>query len=128
VIGHILSTCFRTPSHRSYIHKIYIVLAIGILLFLSGCASTELQKVKKSASILQLKTGCEIERYVQDLDPEWMPVVSKSRPEVSIGYEPINGHTTKEVFDEIIAILIKNNWKEDEGTKLPGYFSATLQE
>jgi hypothetical protein len=112
------------------IRFIFGILTILFLLtlFLSGCASTELQRVKKSASTLQLKTGREIYRYTQDLDPEWMPVVSKSHPEVKIRYEPINGYTTKEVFDEIAAILKRNNWEEDESYIVPDAFWASLQQ
>ena len=115
--------------HQKKIRFIFgLVITLSLLtLFLSGCASTELQRVKKSASVLQLKTGREIERYTQDRS--WGPfVISERRPEVFIKYEALNGYTTKEVFDEIVAILKKNNWEEDKGAKLPIYFGATLQQ
>lgn len=132
MFNHSHSSYFQKANKNRIIFTLFkscLALAFGVpFFFLSGCKSAELRAVENSASILQLKTGREIERYVQDLDPEWMPVVSKSRPEVTIRYEPINNYTTKEVFDEIVAILIKNNWKEVEGAKLPGYFRATLQQ
>ena len=103
-----------------------IVISLLTLLFLSGC-SADLQRIKKSASTLQLKTGREIKRSTHD--ESWGPfVISIQRPEVFIKYEALNGYTTKEVFDEIVAILKKNNWEEDKGAKLPIYFGATLQQ
>jgi hypothetical protein len=117
-----ISVYFQKPKNKLYI----VALAIGVLLFLSGCKSAELQAIENSASVLQLTTGREIERYANDRS--WGPfVVSIQRPEVKIRYEPINNYTTKEVFDEITAILIKNNWK-DKGSKTQGLFKATLQQ
>ena len=103
-----------------------IVISLLTLLFLSGC-SADLQRIKKSASTLQLKTGREIKRSTHD--ESWGPfVISIQRAEVFIKYEPLNGYTTKEVFDEIVAILKKNNWEEDESYIVPDAFWASLQQ
>ncbi len=103
------------------------LLACGVLLFLSGCRiikSAKLQALENAGSVLQLKTGQEVRRSLQDEGTALgKPVYAK----IIIEYEPINNHTRKEVYDEIVAILERNNW-ESESVTVPDYFKATLQQ
>jgi hypothetical protein len=104
-----------------------VLLVFGILFFLSGCSlikSSQLRAIEDAASVLQLTTGREVERWTQDKGTALgKPIYAQ----VLIVYEPINNHTKKEVFDEIVAILEKNNW-ESEPVTVPDYFRATLQQ
>lgn len=110
-------------------NKLYIFfLAFAILSLLSGCRitkSAQLRELENLVSVIQLTTGREVSRSLQDKD------VALGKPvlaEIYIEYEPINNYTKKEVYDEIVAILKKNNWKGDEWNIVPDYFSASLKE
>ena len=103
-------------THRTSIYfqenKFYIfALALGILLFLSGCKSTQFEIMEREVAAIQLTTGHEVSRYAHD--EEW-GFTGPNYAKISIRYEPINEHTKKEVYDEIVAILEANNWQEDE--------------
>lgn len=98
---------------------------IFLTLFLSGCKSAEVKTMEDSVSIIQLTTGREVERYTTN---RHVALGKPVYPEVLIIYEPINNHTNKDVYDEIVAILKKNNWEEDESYIVPNYFWATLQQ
>ncbi len=117
-----LSNCFRKANKKFAI----FALALGVLLCLSGCKSAELQAVEKSASILQITTGQEVSRALQDKG------VALGKPvyaEIIIVYEPINNHTKEDVFEELVAILRKNGWKEEgEGNTVPVYFIASWRQ
>jgi hypothetical protein len=108
--------------------KIRFVVVSGLMLiislfFLSGCKSTELQAIEDSASVLQITKGREAERYITDKGVTLgKPVDAK----ILIVYEPINNHARKEVYEEIVAILKKNNWQGKE--PFADYFVATLQQ
>ncbi len=118
-----------TPmTYKLYIHKIYIVLTLGVLLFLSGCRiikSAELRALEDAASILQLTTGQEVRMRIQDKGTALgKPIYA----ETLIVYEPINHHTKQDVYDEIVAFLKKNNWEGDEPLAGHDFFKATLQQ
>jgi hypothetical protein len=87
------------------------LLVFGILLFLSGCSlikSAELRALEDAASVLQLTTGQEVSRSVQDKGTALgKPVYAK----IYIEYEPINNYTKEDVYHEIIAILERNGWE-----------------
>ena len=108
--------------------KTRFVFVIGLMLiislfFLSGCKSAELQAIEDSASVLQITTGQEVRRSTQD---KGTALGKPVYPEIFIVYEPINNHARKEVYEEIVAILKKNNWQGKE--PFADYFVATLQQ
>jgi hypothetical protein len=89
-------------------------------------SSAELQTLEKAVSILQITTGREVDRYVTDkggISPA-LPVF----PEISISFEPSNEHTKEDVYNEIIAILERNDWQMNESDAFPGYFDGFLQQ
>ena len=102
-------------------------LILIIPLFLSGCKSAELQAIEDAATVLQITTGREVNRWIHD---KGTALGKPIYPEIFIVYEPINNHTRKEVYEEIVAILKKNNWAGSEPIKGTGYdyFVATLQQ
>ena len=110
-------------KHKPYIYKSYIVLALGVLLFLSGCKSAGLKALENLVSNMQLTTGREVERYLQDNGRGFI-TGEIYYPEVCIVYEPINNYTKKDVYYEIVTILKKNNWQYKVSTT-PDYFRAT---
>ena len=96
----------KANDNKLYTYKRYIAIAFGVLLFLSGCQSAELEALGNSVSLIQLQTGREVSRWHQDKDVVFgKPIYAKVR----IEYEPINYYTKEDVYDEIVAILIKNN-------------------
>ena len=99
------------------------LILIFSLFFLSGCKSAELQAIEDSASVLQITTGREVRRSTQD---KGTALGKPVYPEIFIVYEPINNHARKEVYEEIVAILKKNNWQGKE--PFADYFVATLQQ
>jgi len=103
------------------------LILIFSLFFLSGCKSAELQAIEDSASVLQITTGREVRRSTQD---KGTALGKPVYPEILIVYEPINNHTRKGVYEEIVAILKKNNWMGSEPITGTGYdyFKATLQQ
>jgi len=102
-----------------------LVTVIFLMLFLSGCKSAELQAIENSASVLQITTGREVNKWTHDKGVTLgKPVDAK----ILIVYEPINNHTRKEVYEEIVAILEKNNWMGSEPNTGRDYFVATLQQ
>ena len=116
----------QKTNFKPCIYKAYFALALGVLLFLSACTSSELKELEEAASIIQLQTGREVNRSVRDKDV----VLGKPvHAEMRIDYEPINNYTMKEVYDEIVAILEKNNWEGEEcnGCNYDA-FSASLQQ
>ena len=96
---------------KQYSYKSYIVFAFGILLFLSGCKSAKLQALENSVSSIELTTGREVRRSLTD-EHRGFITGGIYDPKVLIVYEPINNHTKQEVFEEIGAVLIKNNWED----------------
>jgi hypothetical protein len=109
--------------------KARIILFIGLTLtlLLSGCKSAELQALEKAASsIPPLTTGREVRRSLQDKGTALgKPVYA----EILIVYEPVNNHTRKDVYEEAVAILKKNNWVgSEESIAGYDYFKATLQQ
>ncbi len=117
---------FQIADNKLYIYKAYFALALGLLLFLSGCTSPELKYLEDAASLIQLQTGREVDRLVQDKGRGFTgPIYA----EIRIDYEPINNYTKKEVYDEIVAILEKNNWERNEwNIGRSDYFSASLRQ
>lgn len=107
-------------------NKLYILASVfTLLLFLSGCKTTELKTLESSTSVIQLTTGREVSRYSQDKD------VVLGKPvyaQVRIEFEPINPYTNMDIFDEIVEILEKNNWERDNWIIAPDYFTAYLQQ
>jgi hypothetical protein len=115
---------FQTSSRKIHI----LAFAFGVLFVLSGCGiikSAELQAIENSASVLQLTTGREVRRSLRDKDWGFSGPIY---PKITIVYESINSHTEKEVYDEIVAILKKNNWEGDEPVTGRDYFAATFQQ
>jgi hypothetical protein len=100
------------------------LLVFGILFFLSGCSlikSAELRALDDATSVLQLTTGQEVSRLVQDKGTALgKPVYAKNY----IEYEPINNYTKEDVYDEIIAVLERNGWEGKESSILAPEFSA----
>ncbi len=111
-------------KHKSYIYIVYIVLALGILLIINLGKSVQLKTLENSISVIQLTTGHEVKRYS---DKAGSALGKPVYAEVLVIYEPIGNYTKKDVFDEIVAILKTNNWK-DEGSTVPDYFRASLQQ
>jgi hypothetical protein len=107
-------------------NKPYIfALSVGVLLFFSGCKSADLKALDSAVAIIQLQKGGEVSRSYRDKDVVLgKPIYAKAR----IAYEPINNYNKKEVFDEIVAILGKNNWERDEWNIVPNAFKASLQQ
>ena len=111
-------------KHKFYIHKIYIVLAFGVLLLLSGCQSAELKAMENSTSIIELTTGSEVSRWRQD---KGVTLGKPDYPEVRIEYEPVNNYTLEDIYDEIVAILERNNWEREElSIDRSGFYRASL--
>lgn len=114
-------------KHRINVHKRFIALAFGVLIFLGGCntRSAELNAMlKSSVSTIQLMTGREVYRRQQDKGT----TLGKPIPaQVTVEYEPVNSHTKEDVFTEIAATLERDNWeREEQSIPQPNYFRATL--
>jgi len=123
MFNHDLSSYFQKNNKN----KLYILaLAFGVLLFLSGCKSAELKAMENSTSIIQLTTGREVSISLRD---KHRGIVGPVYAQIILVYEPINNHTNKDVYDEIVAILKKNNWEGSEPIMGDDeYFKATLQQ
>jgi hypothetical protein len=122
MFSHDLSSYFQKNNKN----KLYIfVLAISVLLLLSGCKSAELKAMEDSASIIQLTTGQEVRRSL--IEKDW-GFTGPIYPQVIIVYEPINRYTKKEVLDEIVTILEKNNWERYEWSTTPDSFGGSLRQ
>jgi len=115
-----------SKSRKILLIAFMTLLVFCILLFLSGCKSAELKALENSASIIQLQTGREVSRSFQDKGRGLLgkPVYAQTM----IGYEAINHYTKRDVYDEIVTILEKNNWKRDEKNIVPDAFVASLQQ
>jgi len=107
----IFSTLRISVKHKLYIYKSCVALAFGVLLFLSGCKSATLQALENSISTIELTTGREVRRSLTD-EHRGFITGGIYAPEVLIVYEPIDNHTKQEVFEEIGAVLKKNNWND----------------
>lgn len=115
------SSALQKTSHRLSV----LALSIAFLFLLSGCKSPELQTLEKSVSILQVTKGQEVRRNIRD---KGTALGKPLYAEITIVYEPINNHTSKDVYDEIAAILKKNHWEGSEPNAGRNYFKATLQQ
>ena len=117
-------SCVTCAYHKLYSH---IALAFGLLLFLSGCEikSAQLLELESLVSIIQLTTGHEVNRWYKDTEAGFTgPIYA----EIRIEYEPNSNYTKEDVYDEIVAILIKNNWEGEECNGCSSVsFSASLQ-
>lgn len=102
-----------------------LLTVIFLMFLLSKCKSNELRAIEYAASTLQITTGQELSRSIQD---KGTALGKPFYPEILIVYEPINNHTTKDVYEEIVGILIKNNWVGSESNIGRDYFTATLQQ
>ena len=111
-------------------NKIISVFVIGLILIiplflLSGCKSAELKAMENSASVIQLTTGREVSRSL--IEKDW-GFTGPIYPQVIIVYEPINRYAKKEVLDEIVTILEKNNWERYEWSTTPDSFGGSLRQ
>jgi hypothetical protein len=106
------------------------LLASSLLLFLSGCSlikSAELRALDDATSVLQLTTGQEVSRSLRDKDWGFSGPIY---PQIIILYEPSSNHTKKDVYDEIVTILEKNDWRKDRWNTVtvPEHFSGSVQQ
>lgn len=103
---------------------LWVLLALG----LSGCGrSAELTAMARSAAAnLHLSTGREVERWERDNDV----VLGKPvHAYIAIDYEPASGHTTQDVFAEIVTQLRQAGWQRVElNTSKPNLFKARLSQ
>ena len=117
-----LSSYFQKANNN----KLYIfALACGLLFFLSGCEikSAQLKALENSVSIIQPTTGREVDRYTRNAQAGFTgPIYAQIR----IDYEPINNHTKEDLYEEIVAILEKNNWegKECDGCRTTAFIAS----
>ena len=118
-----LSSYFQKANNN----KLYIfALACGLLFFLSGCEikSAQLKALENSVSIIQPTTGREVSRSIRDKEAGLTRTIPA---QIRIEYEPINNHTKEDLYDEIAAILEKNNWERRESNKgRSDFYSASL--
>jgi len=115
--------CIMNPMRFISKYKLFITLSLGVLLLLSGCKSIELRALEDSAAILQLSTGSEVSRTVQDAETVLgKPVYA----EITIQYQPLEGYTKNDVYSEVTGILEKNSWVSDERADGSDVFSASL--
>jgi hypothetical protein len=121
---------FSIFQNLSKLRKIPLTVFIALLVFgiplsLSGCRlikSAELRALEDTASVLQLTTGQEVSRSLQDKGTALgKPIYAK----IYIEYEPINNYTKEDVYHEIIAALERNGWKGKEASTLAREFSAS---
>lgn len=110
-----------------FIHVILIGFAISTSLLLSSCggSSRELQAMlNTSQSFKQLNTGYETRRWEQD---NGASLGKPEYPGLTVVYMPKNSNTLDNVFDEIIDILNKDNWKsESRNIDQPDHYTAKL--
>jgi hypothetical protein len=115
---------FQNPSKLPKTLWVVLIPLLVILFLLSGCRlikSAELRALEDTASVLQLTTGQEVSRSLQDKGTALgKPVYAK----IYIEYEPINNYTKEDVYDEIIAILERNGWEGEESSTLAPEFNA----
>jgi len=121
---HDLWSCIEKAKNIYY----FIIFAFFLPFLLGGCKmkSDDLKTLESSISIIQLTTGREISRFVEDKSSGFTgPIYAKIR----IEYEPTSHYTKEDVYEEIIAILMKNNWERDEWNfEKSDYFSASMQQ
>ena len=125
MLNHILARYFHEVNIKLYI---IVLLAFSLLLFLSGCKmkSVQLQELENLASYIRLTMGREVSRWSHDKEAGLTgPIYARIR----IEYEPINNYTKEEVYNEIVDILKKNDWKGQAciGCSTPS-FSASLRQ
>ena len=120
-----LSSSFQKTNNTG----LYLLaLAFTLLLFLSGCEikSAQLQELERAVSIIQLTTGREVSRSIQDKEAGFTgPIYAQIR----IEYEPNNHYTKGEVYNEMLDIFEKNKWevKECDACRTAS-FSASWQQ
>lgn len=103
---------------------VLIIVAIGYFVFLKK--SDQLQELENLSSVVQLKTGHEINRWLKDKEYGFTgPVYA----EIRVEYEPINDYTKEDVYYEIVDILKNNGWQGDscKGCVLPSYMISLEQ-
>ena len=115
-----------TPLSKALALFIFILfLAIGLYLSKYVIQTKELKAMLESSiATIQLTTGREVSRSSQDKG------VTLGKPipaEVRIKYEPTGNYTESNVFNEIIGILERDNWKREElSIDEPGFYIAHL--
>lgn len=111
-----------------YIGGIVIITALLILIFFGKniFRSRGLNVLEKSTSVIQIRTGKEVRRYLNDQSTSLLgkPIYA----EVNLDYEPINGYTKRDVFNEIVLTLQKNNWQRGDQNLVPDFFKGTLKQ
>ena len=116
----------QSRTTKGTLKTLFVGLILIIPLFLlSGCKSAELKAMENSASIIQLTTGREVSRSL--IEKDW-GFTGSIYPQVIIVYEPINRYAKKEVLDEIVTILEKNNWERYEWSTTPDSFGGSLRQ
>ena len=117
---------------KRFILVIFAVLLVWVIFvavefgFLNLGSSTQLKTLENLISSIQPTTGRELTRNVQDTERGFTgPIYA----EIFVQFEPINDYTKKDVYDEIVAILEKNSWEENECRACDvGFFSAYLSQ
>lgn len=92
----------------------------------SGCKSTQREDLEHLISMLNISTGREVSRHIQDAkDGLTGPVYA----EVLIKYEVLDNHTKEELYMEIISTLKKNGWQEQgcDGCNPEVFYASFLQ-
>jgi hypothetical protein len=110
---------FRIAKHAG--------LALLLLFCLSGCEIkfAQLRALETLASAVQLTKGREVRRFTHNAGTT---LGKPDYAEVLIVYEPIESYTKQQVYDEITALLVQNDWKRDELYAVPEAFAATYQQ
>jgi hypothetical protein len=122
MFSHVLSSYLKKINNT----KLYFfTLTFSLLIFLSGCEikSAQLKALENSVSIIQPTTGREVDRYTRNAQAGFTgPIYAQIR----IDYEPINNHAKEDVYEEIVAILEKNNWegKECDGCRTTTFIAS----
>ena len=103
---------------------LFVAVAAIAFLALSGCQSTELRTLEQLATTVKPTTGSERERSAQDAGAVLgKPVYAQ----IMITYQPDGAHTTRDVFDEVVAELEAHSAIQTDAGALPNFYSADLQ-
>lgn len=110
---------------KSLVLFIFILLVVIGLYFSGYLTQTKELKamLKSSVPTTPLTTGREVRRSIQD---KGVTLGKPIRPYVVIDYEPKDNYTKRDVFDEVVGILEKNNWEKKEVSLPPPDYKALL--
>ncbi len=106
--------------------KVFCIVGVIVALFtlMVFIKTRDLRELESVASKIQVKTGQLISRSSQNSgNVLGKPIYA----DLNLYYKPLNNYSKRDLYNEIISLLEKNNCKRDSINIVPDYYSGSMR-